>query len=83
MHVPLDSVHVELLNEPAPELAHDTVVVGVVLVPVSVSLSVTVYVIAFPAVPVDGLGVTVVLVVLVDRVSDEVPELVLCLSSPA
>ena len=83
MHTPLDSVHVELLNDPAPELVHDTVVVGVVLVPVSVSLTVAVYVIAFPAVPVDGLGVTVVLVVLVDRVSDEVPELVLCLSSPA
>ena len=83
MHAPPDSVHVVELNDPGPELAHDTVVVGVVVIPVSVSFTVAVYVIAFPAVPVDGLVVTVVLVFLVDRVSDEVPELVVCLSSPA
>ncbi len=39
--------------------------------------------IAFPTVSADGLGVTVVDVVLVDTVRADVPELISCLSSPA
>ena len=83
LHAPPDRVQDVELNDPAPELVHDIVLVGVVVVPESVSLTVAVYVIAFPTVSADGLGVTVVDVVLVETVRADVPELVSCLSSPA
>ena len=66
----------ELLNEPpAPPSLKETVPVGVVFVPVSLSVTVAVKVMV-PDNPIeDGLGVTAVVVVRLFTVKADVPEL--------
>ena len=73
-----ESVQLELLKVPAPLLLKLTVPVGVLLVPVSVSLTVAVQVVAWPTTTDAGLQPTLVLVdrfaVTITPVEPELPE---------
>ncbi len=70
------------LKLPAESLAKLTVPLGVLAVPVSVSLTVAVQVLALPTDTLAGVQLTVVVVVRVVAVTLVVPELARWLSSP-
>jgi hypothetical protein len=58
-----DRVHGEPVNVPVPVLVQETVPVGVIAVPVEVSVTVAVHVVDAPTATVDGLQLTLVVVV--------------------
>ncbi len=83
LELTVKSVQVGALNvPPAPPSLHDTVPVGVDGVPVLVSVTVAVTVIAFPIVTDELLGAITVLVVRKVTVRVDVPELPPCAESP-